>query len=72
METRWRRWSPQLALIPAVAVTLVAFIGAIAWTIYLSFTRSRRFPDYAIDFSEWGRQYERLFKDAGWEIALRP
>ena len=71
METRWRRWSPQLALIPAVAVTLVAFIGAIAWTIYLSFTRSRRFPDYAIDFSEWGRQYERLFKDAGWGIALK-
>ncbi len=71
MEIRWRRWSPQLALLPAVAITLVAFIGAIAWTIYLSFTRSRRFPDYAIDFSEWGRQYERLFKDGGWEIALK-
>ena len=28
MVIRWSRWSPQLALVPAVAVTLVAFIGA--------------------------------------------
>lgn len=71
MLIRWSRWSPQLALIPAVAVTLVAFIAAIIWTIYLSFTRSRRFPEYGIDFTEWGRQYERLFRDRGWEIALQ-
>ena len=71
MLIRWSRWSPQLALVPAVAVTLVAFIAAIVWTVYLSFTRSRRFPEYGIDFSEWGRQYERLFRDRGWEIALQ-
>jgi glucose/mannose transport system permease protein len=68
---RWSRLSPQLALVPAVAITVVAFIGAIIWTIYMSFTRSKRFPDYGIDFSEWGRQYARLFKDDGWEIALK-
>ena len=60
MVIRWSRWSPQLALIPAGAITLVAFIGAIVWTIYLSFTRSRRFPEYLIDWSDWSRQYERL------------
>jgi glucose/mannose transport system permease protein len=68
---RWTRWSPQLALIPAVAITLVAFIGAIIWTIWLSFTRSRRFPEYEIDWTEWTRQYDRLFRDDGWQIALQ-
>jgi glucose/mannose transport system permease protein len=67
---RWSRWSPQLALTPAVAITLVAFIGAIFWTIWLSFTRSRRFPEYEIDWTDWGRQYDRLFRDDGWAIAL--
>ncbi|MEQ8599954.1 MAG: sugar ABC transporter permease [Devosia sp.] len=68
---RWSRIAPQLALTPALAVTAVAFVGSIAWTIYLSFTRSRRLPEYGIDWSEWGRQYDRLFRDAGWEISLR-
>ncbi len=68
---RWTHWSPQLALIPAVAITLVAFIGAIIWTIWLSFTRSRRFPEYEIDWTEWTRQYDRLFRDDGWQIALQ-
>ena len=68
---RWSRISPQAALMPAVAVTLVAFVGSILWTVYLSFTRSRRLPEYGIDWSEWGRQYNRLFRDAGWEISLR-
>ena len=71
MRLRWSRMAPQLALTPAVAVTLVAFIGSILWTIYMSFTRSRRFPEYGIDWSEWGRQYERLFKDDGWTTSLQ-
>ena len=68
---RWSRIAPQLALTPALVVTAVAFVGSIAWTIYLSFTRSRRLPEYGIDWTEWGRQYDRLFRDAGWEISLR-
>ena len=71
MRLRWSRITPQLALTPALVVTAVAFIGSILWTIYLSFTRSRRLPDYTIDWSEWGRQYARLFRDNGWEISLR-
>ena len=49
MAVRWSRLAPQLALTPALAVTLVGFVGSIGWTVYMSFTRSRRFPDYAID-----------------------
>ena len=71
MRLRWSTVTPQLALVPALVVTAIAFVGSIGWTIYLSFTRSRRLPDYTIDWSEWGRQYSRLFRDNGWEISLR-
>lgn len=70
MALRWSRVSPVLALSPAVAITAIAFVGAILWTIYISFTRSRRFPDYAINPEEWGRQYTRLFNDDVWWTAL--
>src|SRR3569623_462571 len=70
MAVRWSRWSPQLALIPAVAITLVAFIGAIGWTIWLSLTNSKRFPDYALQADLW-KQYGRLFKDGAWLISLK-
>jgi len=42
MALRWSRVSPVVALSPAVAITAVAFAGAILWTIYASFTRSRK------------------------------
>jgi glucose/mannose transport system permease protein len=70
MALRWSWASPRIALIPALAVTAVAFLGAILWTIWISFTRSRRFPDYAIDIEDWARQYERLFRDNAWQTAL--
>jgi glucose/mannose transport system permease protein len=48
-------------------VTAVAFLGSISWTVYLSFTASRRFPDYQlVGF----KQYSRLFADDNWNIAL--
>ena len=62
--------APRVALAPAVLITAVAFILSIVWTIYMSFTRSRRLPDYFIDFTEWGRQYNRLFKDDAWATSL--
>ena len=67
MAIRWSRVSPQVALAPALVVTLVAFVGAIAWSILLSFTASRRFPDYAlVGF----KQYARLFNDEAWSASL--
>ncbi|MCB1491989.1 MAG: sugar ABC transporter permease [Rhodobiaceae bacterium] len=70
MAVRWSRASPRIALIPALVVTAVAFFGAIVWTVWISFTRSRRFPDYAIDFGSLTRQYDRLFNDNSWATAL--
>jgi glucose/mannose transport system permease protein len=58
-----------VALLPAALLTAVAFVGAILWTIYLSFTDSRIFPSYAIA-SHWSRQYERLLHDRAWTVAL--
>jgi glucose/mannose transport system permease protein len=53
---------------PAVAVTLTAFAGAVLWTIYISFTNSKRFPDYAMTGM---KQYFRLFNDELWIRSLQ-
>jgi glucose/mannose transport system permease protein len=70
MAIRWSRITPQLALMPAVGITLVAFLGSIGWTVLMSFTRSRRLPEYKIDMENPFRQYIRLFADAGWNISV--
>ena len=70
MAIRWSRVSPRLALVPALTITAVAFIGAIVWTIAMSFTKSRRFPDYAVNEDGWFSQYERLFNNDAWWLAL--
>jgi glucose/mannose transport system permease protein len=71
MAVKWSRLSPQLALMPALVVTLVAFIGSIGWTVLISFTKSRRFPDYTIDPDGWYRQYDRLFHNDAWATSLK-
>lgn len=70
MKLRWSRLAPDLALLPAVTVTAVCFVGGIGWTLWVSLTRSRRLPDYAIA-DEPFRQYQRLFADPGWIISLK-
>lgn len=70
MALRMSWLAPRVALAPAVVVTFVAFFLSILWTIYMSFTRSRRLPDYGIDFSSWGKQYDRLFNDSAWMVSL--
>ena len=64
---RWSRVTPQLALTPALLVTLIAFVAAVGWTVYLSFTNSKRFPDYTL--VGW-KQYFRLFNDELWMRSL--
>jgi len=71
MAIRWSRVAPQIALVPALILTLVGFVGSIAWTIWMSFTDSRRFPDYQIDPRGWARQYERLFGNEAWTTSLQ-
>src|SRR5215471_793714 len=68
MKIRWSRVAPQVALMPAVAVTLTAFAGAVLWTIYISFTNSKRFPDYTLTGM---KQYFRLFNDELWIRSLQ-
>lgn len=70
MTVRWSRITPHLALAPAVGVTLIAFLGSIGWTVLMSFTRSRRLPEYEIAWDNPLRQYNRLFADDGWNISL--
>jgi glucose/mannose transport system permease protein len=71
MPLRWSRVTPQLALVPALVVTAVGFLGTICWTVYMSFTQSRRFPDYTIDPEKWASQYQRLFGNDTWWLALQ-
>src|SRR5258708_6177119 len=68
MSLRRSRIVPYVAVAPAAMITLVFFFGAILWTVYLSFTASRRFPDY--DLVGW-KQYFRLFHDGAWLISLQ-
>ena len=68
MGIRWSRVTPHLAVAPAALLTLVFFIGAIGWTVYLSFTASRRFPDYELIGL---KQYWRLFHDSSWLLSLQ-
>jgi glucose/mannose transport system permease protein len=67
MAVKWSKLAPQLALTPAVALAGLTFVGGSCWTIYLSFTASRRFPDYAFAGI---RQYRRLFRDGAWLMSL--
>jgi glucose/mannose transport system permease protein len=69
MAFRRTKLAPLVALTPAVLITAVAFLGAIVWTVYLSFTDSRIFPKYALA-ANWSRQYERLLYDKAWAGAL--
>jgi len=48
---------------PAVALTLIVFVGTMVWTVSLSFTSSRALP-----IGHWvgGTQYVRLWHNARW------
>ena len=52
------QWPAALALLPAAIVTLVAYVGAMVWTVRLSFSSSRMLP--VLDWVGW-HQYRRLF-----------
>lgn len=58
---------PKLMLAPSFIVVLVFVYGFIAWTAWVSLTRSRLLPKYDI---EGLIQYERLFVSPRWDTAL--
>ncbi len=68
LRARLDHWLPQLAISPALAVSLVFFYGLTAWVVALSFTDSEGAVSWA--WVGWA-QYQRLFDDDTWWKALR-
>ncbi|MBW6505125.1 MAG: sugar ABC transporter permease [Rhodobacteraceae bacterium] len=67
----WRsidRWLPQIVVSPLFAVSLFFVYGFIAWTVYISFTKSGVMPNYTLDGVS---QYVRLWATPRWNVALR-
>ena len=52
-------WPAALALLPAALIVLVCYLGAMIWTIRLSFTSTKMLP--VMDWVGW-QQYDRLFR----------
>ena len=61
------RHVPKLVLAPSFIAALLFVYGFIAWTAWVSFTRSRLLPNYELVGTI---QYERLFASPRWEVAL--
>jgi len=66
--TKWlEENTPKLVLAPSFIVVLIFVYGFIAWTAWVSMTRSRLLPKYEID--GW-IQYDRLFDSPRWDTAF--
>lgn len=63
-----RSYTPQLALLPSLIVVTVAVYGFILFTLVMSFTGSKMFPN----FSRWVgfEQYGRVWKNPRWDVAV--
>jgi len=66
--TKWlEEHMPKLVLAPSFIVVLIFVYGFIAWTAWVSLTRSRLLPRYEIDGFI---QYDRLFDSPRWDTAF--
>ena len=66
--TKWfEEHLPKLVLAPSFIVVLVFVYGFIAWTAWVSLTRSRLLPRYELDGFI---QYDRLFDSPRWDTAF--
>ncbi len=63
----FERQLPKLVLAPSVVAMMVFVYGFIAWTAWISLTRSRLLPRYEI---EGLFQYRRLFDSPRWDTAF--
>ncbi len=64
---RLREIAAKVALAPTILVMLVCFYGSVAWTIYVSMTRSSMLPSYKFAGLF---QYHRLFNSLSWQTAF--
>lgn len=60
-------WLPKLVVAPSFAASLFFVYGFIAWTVWISFTRSGVMPRYELAGLV---QYERLWNTPRWYVAL--
>jgi glucose/mannose transport system permease protein len=67
LQERLERWLPQLAVSPALAVSLLFFYGLTAWVAMVSFTDSAGMIEWTWVGLD---QYRRLFADDNWWRAL--
>lgn len=58
---------PKMVLAPSFIAIVLFVYGFIAWTTYISFTRSRLLPKYEI---EGVIQFDRLFQSPRWDVAM--
>jgi len=63
-----RKITPFAVISPSLAVIVVCIYGFIAWSIVLSFTKSRMFPRFEFAGFE---QYVRLFGEDRWLVAVK-
>ena len=61
------RHLPKIVVAPSFSAVLFFVYGFIAWTAYVSFTKSRLLPRYEL---EGVGQYVRLFRTPRWEVAI--
>jgi glucose/mannose transport system permease protein len=61
------RHVPKIAVAPSLAAVLFFVYGFIAWTGYVSLTRSRILPRYDLDGVA---QYVKLFRTPRWDVAM--
>lgn len=61
------RWLPQIVVSPLFATSLLFVYGFIAWTVYISFTKSGVMPNYTFAGLT---QYIRLWTTPRWLVAL--
>lgn len=64
----FERWLPQAVVSPLFAASLFFVYGFIAWTVYISFTKSGVLPNYTLAGLT---QYERLWSTPRWYVALQ-
>lgn len=62
-----RRWAAWSALLPMLVVVAVGYLGSTLWSLRVSFTSARTFPND--DFVGLA-QYERLFTNERWLLSL--
>jgi glucose/mannose transport system permease protein len=58
----------RIALAPTALIVAVVFVGAISWTIGLSFTPSRGVPEWTFVGLD---QYHALFRSSRWIVSLK-